>query len=155
MLKAWLSGRWTARITCGQVSVNGEVVTDSEHILRPASKLDYFREPWKEPPAPCKLTILYEDAHLVRQELDWCTTRFCGEQQACKGLIYVQLVLDKPSGLQVLPGGAFHQRCALTLLHRYRQANSTSGLAAPAHRLGRGTSGDLLLYSRGYNFSTI
>ena len=79
----------------------------------------------------------------------------------------VQVVLDKPSGLQVspsphvtacsfctterrplifkaiaqvLPGGRFHHRCVLTLLQQY-YATIDGGTPTPLHRLGRGTSG--------------
>lgn len=46
--------------------------------------------------------------------------------------------------LQVLPGGPFHQRCALTLLARLHEAHPRqfAALPTPVHRLGRGTSGE-------------
>lgn len=57
-----------------------------------------------------------------------------------------QIALNKPSGLQVLPGGLFQQRTVLTQLS-WRMRKQTSSLASqeshpvPVHRLGRGTSG--------------
>ncbi|NEP54646.1 MAG: RluA family pseudouridine synthase, partial [Moorea sp. SIO3C2] len=48
-------------------------------------------------------------------------------------------VVNKPSGLPVLPGGNFLQH---TLLWQLRQRDPT---AAPIHRLGRGTSGLMLV----------
>lgn len=49
------------------------------------------------------------------------------------------LAINKPSGLPVLPGGNFLQH---TLLWQLRQRYST---ASPIHRLGRGTSGLVLI----------
>lgn len=51
-----------------------------------------------------------------------------------------QVVVNKPSGLQVLPNGAFHHRCVLTILRDHFPGGSPP---APTHRLGRGTSGKL------------
>ena len=51
----------------------------------------------------------------------------------------VLLAVNKPSGLPVLPGGNFLQH---TLLWQLRQQYPT---AAPIHRLGRGTSGLMLI----------
>ena len=58
------------------------------------------------------------------------------------GTVYeddVLLAIHKPSGLPVLPGGNFLQH---TLLWQLRQRYPT---AAPIHRLGRGTSGIMLI----------
>ncbi|XP_010253582.1 PREDICTED: RNA pseudouridine synthase 5 isoform X2 [Nelumbo nucifera] len=121
---------WLQRIRNGQITVDGEVVKDPHTILRAGSELMYHRLPWKEPDAPYLLEILYEDDDLV--------------------------AFNKPSGLQVLPGGLFQQRTVLTQLQwRECQGISTSlGLSTnpgaqqqhpvPVHRLGRGTSGILL-----------
>ena len=48
------------------------------------------------------------------------------------------LVVVKPAGLQVLPAGPFSSR---TLLELVRASDVSRSAAAPAHRLGRGTSG--------------
>jgi 23S rRNA pseudouridine1911/1915/1917 synthase len=48
------------------------------------------------------------------------------------------LVVVKPAGLQVLPAGPFSAR---TLLSLVRASHASRASAAPAHRLGRGTSG--------------
>lgn len=56
-----------------------------------------------------------------------------------------QIALNKPSGLQVLPGGLFQQRTVLTQLQRHACNLAESGgqesHPVPVHRLGRGTSG--------------
>ncbi|KAK6137960.1 hypothetical protein DH2020_028297 [Rehmannia glutinosa] len=85
-------------------------------------ELVYHRLPWKEPDAPYLLEILYEDNDVI--------------------------ALNKPSGLQVLPGGLFQQRTVLTQLQRHADNLTASGYQephpVPVHRLGRGTSGVLL-----------
>ncbi|XP_057427117.1 RNA pseudouridine synthase 5 isoform X2 [Lotus japonicus] len=113
---------WLQRIENEQISVGGRVVTDPNTVLRVGSKLVYHRLPWKEPDAPHMIKVLYEDDDMI--------------------------ALNKPSGLQVLPGGLFQKRTVLTQLQW--EANNKSTLEArkthpaPVHRLGRGTSGILL-----------
>ncbi|KAJ0718604.1 putative isomerase [Helianthus annuus] len=91
--------------------------------VRIGTELVYHRRPWKEPYAPYLLEVLFEDDHLI--------------------------ALNKPSGLQVLPGGLFQQRTVLTQL-QWRIKNQESLVPdrelcpVPVHRLGRGTSGILL-----------
>ncbi|XP_038679822.1 RNA pseudouridine synthase 5 isoform X2 [Tripterygium wilfordii] len=114
---------WLQRIQNGQITVDGGVVKDPNTVLRAASELVYHRLPWKEPEAPHLLQVLYEDSDII--------------------------ALNKPSGLQVLPGGLFQQRTVLTQL-QWRVSKQGSSLesqephVAPVHRLGRGTSGVLL-----------
>ncbi|KAJ7524244.1 hypothetical protein O6H91_18G083300 [Diphasiastrum complanatum] len=122
---------WLQRIQNKQIQVDGEVSTSPNLMLRTGAQLLYHRLPWKEPFAPHTLHILFEDEHL--------------------------LAINKPSGLQVLPGGAFQQRTVLTQLHWYTMKStqlppqhgdpsrlSRHFCAVPVHRLGRGTSGVLL-----------
>ncbi|KAJ4821389.1 Pseudouridine synthase family protein [Rhynchospora pubera] len=120
---------WLHRIRNGQIAVDGKVVKDPDFILREGSKVIYHRLPWKEPSAPYLLDVLYEDDDIV--------------------------VINKPSGLQVLPGGLFQQRTVLTQLQwREWRVKTLSPPSAkrkasqahpvPVHRLGRGTSGLLL-----------
>ncbi|XP_052199997.1 RNA pseudouridine synthase 5 isoform X2 [Diospyros lotus] len=114
---------WLQRIRNGQIKVDGCVVTDPNMVLRAGSELVYHRLPWKEPDAPYLLEVLFEDDDLI--------------------------ALNKPSGLQVLPGGLFQQRTVLTQL-QWQASKQTSSLGCqdphpvPVHRLGRGTSGILL-----------
>ncbi|CAN6320389.1 unnamed protein product [Urochloa humidicola] len=81
---------WIKRIHNGQITIDGEVVTDPDMTLRDGSKLVYHRLPWQEPFAPHLLEALYEDDDMV--------------------------ALNKPSGLQVLPKGLFQQRTVLAQL---------------------------------------
>ncbi|XP_062215953.1 RNA pseudouridine synthase 5 isoform X2 [Phragmites australis] len=118
---------WIKRIRNGQITVDGEVVTDPDMTLRDDSKLVYHRLPWQEPFAPYLLEVLYEDDDMV--------------------------ALNKPSGLQVLPKGLFQQRTVLAQL-QLKDWKMTSSCRSkkkdvqshpvPVHRLGRGTSGLLL-----------
>ncbi|KAK4836071.1 hypothetical protein QYF36_018136 [Acer negundo] len=114
---------WLQRIQNGQITVDGVVVKDPDWILRVDSKLVYHRIPWNEPDAPYLLAVLHDDDDMI--------------------------ALNKPSGLQVLPGGLFQQRTVLKQLQWWanQQKSSLSSQGShpvPVHRLGRGTSGILL-----------
>jgi 23S rRNA pseudouridine1911/1915/1917 synthase len=102
---------WRESIDRGRVLVNGRRVAPDE-TLRAGDELEFHRPPWREPEAPESFDVAFEDEHV--------------------------LVLVKPVGLQVLPAGPFKQR---TLLELVRSSDPTRAAAAPAHRLGRGTSG--------------
>lgn len=105
---------WQSRIAQGQVLVNGQPVS-ADYVLCLGQQLAYHRPPWQEPDVPLAFDILHEDADV--------------------------LVVAKPSGLPVLPGGGFLQHTLLgQLQQRYPQNPPT-----PVHRLGRGTSGLVLL----------
>lgn len=105
---------WQRRIAQGQIRVNGQQASAGA-VLGLGQQLTYHRPPWQEPDVPLEFNILHEDADL--------------------------LVVAKPSGLPVLPGGGFLQHTLWALLQqRYPQNPPT-----PVHRLGRGTSGLLLL----------
>ncbi|CAL1387112.1 unnamed protein product [Linum trigynum] len=116
---------WLQRIHNGQIKVDGVVVKEPNTVLRDGSELIYHRLPWREPDAPWSLEVLYEDDDDM-------------------------VALNKPSGLQVLPGGLFQQRTVLTQLQWLASNQSSSATASqgshpvPVHRLGRGTSGILL-----------
>jgi 23S rRNA pseudouridine1911/1915/1917 synthase len=89
--------------------------TTPETILLAGQRLSYARPPWQEPDVPLTFEVLYEDAELM--------------------------VVAKPSGLPVLPGGGFLEHTLLwQLQQRYPQETPL-----PIHRLGRGTSGLMLL----------
>ena len=102
--------QWRQRIVSGQVQMDAEVVTDPDRVLAAGQILAYHRPPWRESDVPTDIGIVFEDAPL--------------------------LVVDKPAGLPVLPGGNFLEH---TLLWMLRARHSQT--LAPLHRLGRGTSG--------------
>jgi 23S rRNA pseudouridine1911/1915/1917 synthase len=102
---------WRAAIAAGRVLVNGRRATP-EQALAVGDALEFHRPPWREPDAPESFYVAFEDEHV--------------------------LVVVKPAGLQVLPAGPFSTR---TLLELVRASDESRATAAPAHRLGRGTSG--------------
>lgn len=106
--------QWQARIIAGQILLNGKPATTTT-ILQSKDRLAYDRQPWIEPEVDLKFDILYQD-----QEL---------------------LLVNKPSGLPVLPGGGFLEH---TLLWQLKQ-HFPQDTPVPIHRLGRGTSGLILL----------
>lgn len=106
--------QWQQRLNEGQIRLNDMPATGAE-ILQRGHTLTYHRPPWQEPPAPLKFAVLHADADL--------------------------LVIHKPSGLPVLPGGNFLEH---TLLHQLTQQFPNERLV-PVHRLGRATSGALLV----------
>jgi 23S rRNA pseudouridine1911/1915/1917 synthase len=103
---------WRKKIERGEVLLNGRAASPDE-ILRSGDLLIYHRPPWEEPDAPTEFATLLEDDDV--------------------------LVLAKPSGLPVLPGGFFLEN---TLLYRVRERYGAG--CSPLHRLGRGTSGAIL-----------
>ena len=106
---------WRERIETGAVRLNGRLTTPGTRLVR-GQKLAYHRPPWQEPEVPRACALLHKDPHV--------------------------LVVAKPSGLPVLPGG-HHLENTLLALVRER----FSGRPAPVHRLGRGTSG-IVLFAR-------
>jgi 23S rRNA pseudouridine1911/1915/1917 synthase len=102
---------WREAIDLGRVLVNGRRVRP-EQPLASGDELEFHRPPWREPEAPESFAVAFEDEHV--------------------------LVVVKPADLQVLPAGPFSAR---TLLELVRSSDASRAEAAPAHRLGRGTSG--------------
>jgi 23S rRNA pseudouridine1911/1915/1917 synthase len=102
---------WRAHLDAGLVTLDG-VTARGDEVLRHRQQLNYFREPWEEPPAPLDYGVLATGPGWV--------------------------ALDKPSGLQTLPGAGFMEH---TLLFQARRQFPT---VAPLHRLNRFTSGVLL-----------
>lgn len=102
---------WRAAIAVGRVLVNGRRAS-AEQRLAAGDELEFHRPAWREPEAPERFAVAFEDEHV--------------------------LVAVKPANLQVLPAGPFSAR---TLLNLVRSSAAARSEAAPAHRLGRGTSG--------------
>ncbi|MEO8463765.1 MAG: RluA family pseudouridine synthase [Gammaproteobacteria bacterium] len=107
--------QWRAAIDFGRVLVNGRRAV-ADDPLAVGDELEFHRPPWQEPDAPEAFTVAFEDEHV--------------------------LIVVKPAGLQVLPAGPFSAR---TLLMIVRESDPARATAAPAHRLGRGTSGLMVL----------
>lgn len=112
--------RHSSRAEWGSRIHAGQVQLDGqpaspETPLRSGQCLAYHRFPWEEPAVPLAFDIVYQDLDL------W--------------------VIAKPADLPVLPGGNFLEHTLLRQLQQqYPQDTPT-----PIHRLGRGTSGLMLL----------
>ena len=105
---------WQARIEAGQILLNG-CPAHCQDRLTAGQVLDYHRPPWPEPAVPLEFEVLYADEDV--------------------------LVIAKPAGLPVLPGGNFLTH---TLLHQLQLCYPEQP-PVPVHRLGRGTSGLMVL----------
>lgn len=105
---------WQNRIKSGQVFLNGCQAAGGDQ-LSARDLLEYHRPPWEEPEVPLKFEEVYSDPDL--------------------------LVINKPSGMPVLPGGNFLTH---TLLHQLTLCYPDNP-PVPVHRLGRGTSGLMVL----------
>ena len=105
---------WQSRIEKGQVFLNGHIAAVNQR-LSGGHQLAYHRPTWEEPEVPLTFDEIYRDDDL--------------------------LVINKPSGLPVLPGGNFLDH---TLLHQLKLKYPQQP-PVPLHRLGRGTSGLMVL----------
>ncbi len=109
------SENWVLALAEGRVRVNGRTAAASD-LLCSGDQLEYFRSPWSEPAVPLDFKVHFEDDDV--------------------------LVVEKPSGLQVLPAGPFFES---TLLHLVRASDPSRRESSPIHRLGRGTSGLIVI----------
>ena len=108
---------WMERLAAGEIWCNGQQLrADAE--LAAGDRLVWHRPPWQEPAVPVlsERSIVFDDGDL--------------------------LVLNKPSGLPVLPAGGFLEHTLLTQLQAWAPE------ARPVHRLGRFTSGLLVCARR-------
>ncbi len=105
---------WQGRIVAGQVLLDDHLAA-TDAILHLGQRLIYHRLPWEEPEVPLSFEVLHEDSDL--------------------------LIVVKPSGLPVLPGGGFLEHTLLRQLQRQYPQDTP----VPIHRLGRGTSGLMLM----------
>ncbi len=107
---------WLARIAAGEVFCNGDRLL-ADGPLAAGDRLVWHRPPWQEAAVPDLPGPLFDDGDLH--------------------------VIDKPSGLPVLPAGGWLEHTVLRLLER-RHRGDPAGLPRPVHRLGRFTSGLLV-----------
>jgi 23S rRNA pseudouridine1911/1915/1917 synthase len=107
---------WLGRIAAGEVFCNGHRLL-ADAPLAAGDRLDWQRPPWQEAAVPDLPGPLFDDGDLH--------------------------VIDKPSGLPVLPAGGWLEHSVLRLLERRHQGDP-AGVPRPVHRLGRFTSGLLV-----------
>ncbi|MFN6340251.1 MAG: pseudouridine synthase [Cyanobacteriota bacterium] len=111
---------WRARLLAGEIHRDG-VPLDRDGGVQPGDRLTWHRPPWREEAVPAAWRVVFDDGDL--------------------------LVIDKPSGLPVLPAGGWLEHTALRLLER-RHRDEPGGVPRPVHRLGRFTSGLLVCARR-------
>ncbi|CAK6689255.1 MULTISPECIES: RluA family pseudouridine synthase [unclassified Synechococcus] len=111
---------WRQRLAAGELWRNGHQLR-ADGPLAAGDRLDWHRPPWKEQAVPGSWNVLFDDGDLC--------------------------VIDKPSGLPVLPAGGFSEHTLLRLLER-RHGGDPAGVPRPVHRLGRSTSGLLVCARR-------
>ncbi len=97
---------WVGRIAAGELELNGARLS-ADPQLQGGETLVWCRPPWLEEAIPDQWETIHDDGDL--------------------------LVINKPSGLPVMPGGGFLRHTLTALLE-------PTG-ARPVHRLGRFTSG--------------
>ncbi|MBD1195544.1 RluA family pseudouridine synthase [Vulcanococcus sp. Clear-D1] len=117
---------WRERLAAGEIWRNGQQLL-ADGPLSAGDRLVWHRPPWQEPAVPVlhEGSIVFDDGDL--------------------------LVLNKPSGLPVLPAGGFLKHTLLTQLEGWASMgviSSAGGLPRPVHRLGRFTSGLLVCARR-------
>ena len=114
VLSDWLARRyrhsaaelWLERIVNGELDCDGQRL-EADRLLRGGESILWRRPPWMEPAIPDQWETIHDDGDL--------------------------LVINKPSGLPVMPGGGFLRHTLTSLLEPVG--------ARPVHRLGRFTSG--------------
>ncbi|MFM7675441.1 MAG: RluA family pseudouridine synthase [Synechococcus sp.] len=111
---------WRERIAAGELLQNGQQLR-ADGVLQPGDRLVWHRPPWEEAAVPGSWGVRFDDGDLY--------------------------VLDKPSGLPVLPAGGFSEHTLLRLLET-RHSGDPAGVPRPVHRLGRHTSGLLVCARR-------
>ena len=115
---------WLQRLAAAEICRNGQRL-QADGPLAPGDRLVWHRPPWQEAAVPGLPSPLFDDGDL--------------------------LVIDKPSGLPVLPAGGFLEHTVLRLLEREvaeGRLDAAAGLPRPVHRLGRFTSGLLVCARR-------
>ncbi len=111
---------WQERLVGGEIHRNGNPLR-ADAALVAGDRLVWHRPPWWEGAVPATWEVVHDDGDL--------------------------LVIDKPSGLPVLPAGGWLEHTALRLLERHHHGDA-AGVPRPVHRLGRFTSGLLVCARR-------
>ncbi|MDM7958822.1 MAG: RluA family pseudouridine synthase [Synechococcus sp. WH 8007] len=108
---------WRERLAAGEIWCNGQQLR-ADGALSAGDQLIWHRPPWEEAAVPVlsQSAVVFDDGDL--------------------------LVLNKPSGLPVLPAGGFLEHTLLSQLRAWVPE------ARPVHRLGRFTSGLLVCARR-------
>lgn len=105
---------WLQRVAAAELSCNG-VTLDKDRILAAGDVIHWQRPAWLEATIPDQWETIHDDGDV--------------------------LIIDKPSGLPVMPGGGFLLHTLTALLERKSRSIGEALAPKPVHRLGRFTSG--------------
>ena len=105
---------WRSRLAAGQLRCNGGHIT-ADFRLTGGELITWVRPPWQEESIPDAWDVIRDDGDL--------------------------LVINKPAGLPVMPGGGFLMHTLTSLLEQRSRAAGECLPPKPVHRLGRFTSG--------------
>ena len=105
---------WQQRLLSGEITLNGLACPDDVE-LKTGDWIGWERPPWVEAAVPDQWEVIHDDGDL--------------------------LIVNKPSGLPVMPGGGFLVHTLTSLLERSSRAVGEILVPKPIHRLGRFTSG--------------
>jgi 23S rRNA pseudouridine1911/1915/1917 synthase len=105
---------WQQRMASGEITLNGlDCPLDVE--VKAGDWIRWARPPWVEAAVPDQWEVIHDDGDV--------------------------LVVNKPSGLPVMPGGGFLVHTLTSFLERGRRSEGEALVPKPIHRLGRFTSG--------------
>ena len=108
---------WLKRIVRNQIKINNKIISKNLDIYC-GDIVSWEREPWEESSIPGNWEVIFDDGDL--------------------------LIINKPSGLPVIPGGGFLKHTLSELLKEQSERKNEPEHPRPIHRLGRFTSGVLL-----------
>jgi 23S rRNA pseudouridine1911/1915/1917 synthase len=105
---------WQQRLVSGEITLNGFACPDDVEV-KAGDWIRWERPPWVEAAVPDHWEVIHDDGDV--------------------------LVVNKPSGLPVMPGGGFLTHTLMSLLERRSRSVGEVFVPKPIHRLGRFTSG--------------
>ena len=108
---------WMERISTKRIFVNGKLAFPGL-IIKENDTIEWERPSWEEESVPAWWDILYDNGDI--------------------------LIINKPSGLPVTPGGGFMKHTLLELMRAKSYERKETLIPKPIHRLGRFTSGIII-----------
>ncbi len=112
---SWLE--WSERLKQGQLRLNNSTIKMNKNLTM-GDLVTWERPPWIEDAVPARWETLFDNNDI--------------------------LIINKPAGLPVVPGGGFLKHTLTELLSLQFQSADKTSIPRPVHRLGRFTSGLLV-----------
>ena len=106
--------QWEQRLVAGELRRDGDWL-QADVVVERGDRISWHRPPWLEASVPDQWQTIHDDGDL--------------------------LVINKPSGLPVMPGGGFLLHTLTALLEQRSRERGEALAPKPVHRLGRFTSG--------------